>query len=364
MRPSRWATVVIVLCLAAAACGDDDPDAEGAAAGAAGGSISVQASGGESELQAFQDLADSFEADHPGAEVELVGVADQGDHIAKLATAFAGGAPPDVFLINYRRMGRFVDGDVIEPAALGDIATSDLYAPPVEAFTFGGRLMCIPQNVSSVVTYVNPSLFAKAGVELPTAGWTWVEALGTARALAGKGIEAVGFDAEFRSVAPFVWSAGGEVVDDTADPTKVTFDTAPARKALRFLLDLQETGLDATDRAASEPQARFAAGDLAMYFDSRRAVPAFRKSGVDFDVVPLPQDQKLASMLASDGWCVSKASKEKALAQEFARYAVGTEGAPSWPRRDVPSRPSALWPRAPRSWIPPSRRRALRSSST
>ena len=332
MTATRAARIIILLLLAllVPACGDggDGGDGgEGAGTGQLRGRIDVQASGGESELATFEDMAARFEADHPGTDVRLVGVADQGDHIAKLVTAFAGGAPPDAFLVNYRRMGRFVGGGVIEPAVLGDLAASDLHQPAVEAFTFGGRLLCLPQNVSSVVTYVNPALFARAGVPLPGAEWTWDDARRTARALAAAGIEAVGFDAELRTVAPFVWSAGGEVVDDTAMPRRVTLGTPPGRKALQFLLDLQATGLDATERAASAPQARFAAGELAMYLDSRRAVPAFRKTRIDFDVAPLPRDQQPASLLASDGWCVAKASRNKPLAAAFARYAVAGEGA-------------------------------------
>ena len=76
-----------------------------------------------------------------------------------------------------------------------------------------------------------------------------------------------------------------------------------------------------------------------MFFDSRRSVPAFRKAELDFDVAPLPRDVEQASLLATDGWCVSKAAKNKPLAQAFAQYAVGQEGATVLARagRTVPS---------------------------
>jgi multiple sugar transport system substrate-binding protein len=329
----RLVAGIVVGCLVfMAACGDgDDGSASGGTttegSGAPTGRIDIQVSGGESEIEAFKELARNFEASHPDTRVELVGVADQGEHIAKLATAFAGGAPPDAFLINHRRMGRFVDAGAVEPAAPGDLDVAGLYEPPVKAFTFSGTLACLPQNVSSIVTYVNPALFARAGVALPAANWNFADALTTAGALSAAGIEAIGFDTELRSVAPFVWAAGGEVVDSTESPTKVALGSPEGRKAIQFLLDLQKSGLDATERAASEPQARFAAGELAMFFDSRRSVPAFRKANLDFDVTPLPRDVEQASLLATDGWCVSKAAKNKPLAQAFARYAVGQEGA-------------------------------------
>lgn len=313
--------------LLAGACGTS-PEVTAPESGAApSGRIEVQVSGGPSELEALEQVVAGFEQRYPGTEISLLGVADQREHIAKLATAFAGGVPPDLFLVNHRRLGTFAESGAVEPADPGPIDVAGLYPLAVAAFTFDGTLLCLPQNASSVVTYVNPALFARAGVALPAADWTWPDALAAARALAAKGIEAVGFDPELRSVAPLVWSAGGEVVDDTAHPTRVTLATPEGRKALRFLLELQQTGLDATERAASTPQARFAGGELAMYFDSRRAVPGFRKAGTPFDVAPVPRDARAASLLASDGWCVSKAARNKALARTFAQYAVGGDGA-------------------------------------
>jgi len=294
--------------------------------GSIAGAISVQLSGGDSEIAAAQQLVDSFEASHPGTTVTLVPVASQGDHIAKLATSFAAGNPPDVFLINYRRFGSFARPEVIDPAS--SAAASGLYPAPVAAFTKDGELLCLPQNASSMVVYYNTSLLARAGVAVPKQGWTWAEMLVTARALQAKGVEAVGFETELIRLAPFVWSNGGEIVDNPSDPTKVTLSSPAAREAVQFLLDLQKTGLDATERAAQEPEEAFLAGRTAMLFESRRAVPGLRKAdGLEFDVVGVPKKVTSTSVLHSDGYCVAAKSKNKVLAQAFAGYAVSTEGA-------------------------------------
>ncbi|HVE63370.1 MAG TPA: sugar ABC transporter substrate-binding protein [Mycobacteriales bacterium] len=302
------------------------------------GSIRVQLSGGDSEIKAAQELVDSFQASHPGATVTLIPVASQGDHIAKLATAFAAGKPPDVFLINYRRFGTFARPEVIDPP--DPAAAAGLYPAPVAAFTKDGRLLCLPQNASSMVVYFNPAMFAKAGVDVPKQGWTWSDMLATARALQAKGVEAVGFETELIRLAPFVWSNGSEIVDKESDPSKVTLDAPPAREALQFLLDLQKTGLDATQRAAQEPEEAFLAGRTAMLFESRRAVPSLRKApDLEFDVVGVPRKVSATSVLHSDGYCVAAKSKNKALGQAFAAYAVSTEGATVLARtgRTVPS---------------------------
>lgn len=290
------------------------------------GAIRVQLSGGEGEIKAAQNLVDAFVAAHPGTKVTLIPVAAASEHIAKLTASFVAGNAPDVFLINYRRFGSFAKAGVIDPADATKAAA--LYPSTVAAFTKDGTLFCLPQNASNMVVYVNTALFSRAGVALPKPGWTWDDLLATATALHGKGVESIGFDTSLIRLAPFVWSNGGEIVDDPDAPTKVTLDGTPAREAIQLLLDLQRTGLDATQRAAQGPEDAFTAGKVAMLLDSRRAVPGFRSTeGLDFDVAPVPTKRSSVSVLHADGYCVTKSSKNTALGHAFAEYAVSTAGA-------------------------------------
>jgi multiple sugar transport system substrate-binding protein len=325
-RPLAAAAAAVVLVAAACSRGGDKDETEGKSLS---GTIRVQVSGGESEIASFKKLASAFQKGHPGTKVSIVAVADQGDHIAKLATAFAGRNPPDVFLINYRRYGQFAERGVIEPMGdhLGSLDVDDFYDAAIDAFRHKGKLQCLPQNASSVVVYVNTKLFAEAGVAVPKAGWTVTELSKTVDALAAKGVkDAIGFEPSLRTLVPFVWSAGGEVVDDNTKPTRIGLGSAPARGALELLMSLQSKGVDATDRAAADAEERFGRGEVAMFLDSRRAVPGLRKAKVPFDVVPLPVAREPATLLASDAYCVTKAGKNKDLAFAFARYAVGPDG--------------------------------------
>jgi multiple sugar transport system substrate-binding protein len=280
----RRALPLLLAAALLAGCGDDGT------AAADGFTLTLQAAGGEGELGALRQLVAAFEDANPDVTVDFVGVPSQGDHIAKLSTAFAGGRPPDVFLLNYRRLGPFVTRGVLAPVELGKLSRDDFYEPPLEASTYDGELACLPQNISSSLAYLNLDLFEQAGVPLPEPDWTWDDLEAAAQRFAAQGIEGFGLDPMVRNVAPFVWTAGGEVVDDTADPTRMTFETPEAERALTSLEGLQQYGVDATDRAATETVERFARGDLAVFVDSRRSVPAFRASeGLRFDVRPLPR---------------------------------------------------------------------------
>jgi multiple sugar transport system substrate-binding protein len=305
-------------------CGEDGSAAAG------GSTLTLQAAGGEGELGALRELVAAFEEANPDVTVDFVGVPSQGDHIAKLSTSFAGGRPPDVFLLNYRRLGPFVTRGVLAPVELGELSRDDFYEPPLEAFTYDGELACLPQNISSSVAYLNLDLFEQAGVPLPEADWTWDDLEAAAQRFDAAGIEGFGLEPMVRNVAPFVWTAGGEVVDGTAEPTRMTFDTPEAERALTYLHSLQEYGVDATDRAATPTDELFARGELAVFVDSRRSVPAFRSSeGLRFDVRPLPRADAArpsASLLASDAYCVSEQTDVPELAAEFVQFAAGPEG--------------------------------------
>jgi multiple sugar transport system substrate-binding protein len=290
------------------------------------GTITIAAAGGDGEIKALQEVADAFETANPSTTVTLDTVAEAGELISKLTTAFAAKSAPDLFLMNYRRLGGFAAKGVIEPVPDG--TTEGLYEKPLTAFTFDGKLLCRPSNASSMVVYVNTALFAKAGVTPPAAGWTWDEMLTTARALKAKGVSAIGFETALIRLAPFVWSNGGEFVDSIDKPTAVDLSSTEAKEAIGFLLDLQKEGMSATDRAAQDPEEAFSAGKIAMFLDSRRAVPGFRKTdGLAFDVAPVPTRKTSTTVLHSDGYCVTKTSKNKDLAQAFSAYAVSGPGA-------------------------------------
>ena len=105
--------------------------------------------------------------------------------------------------------------------------------------------MCLPQNLSSLVVYYNRDLFDAAGVPYPEAGWTWADFLAAAKALTkdidGDGLtdqHGLGVENSLIRFTPFIWQAGGELVDDVDHPTRLTIDTPQAREAIQFFIDL------------------------------------------------------------------------------------------------------------------------------
>lgn len=333
-RTMKPITAVLAILLTLAGCGGTK---------ATNSAVTFQIFGDAAEIKAYQSLIDAYEAKNPGASISLIPVPSQKDHAAKLSAGFAGGSPPDLFLINFRRFGQYAARGALEPlggrlAASSSVKESDFYPQAIDAFRFDGTLTCLAQNISSQVVYYNKAIFKQYGVAPPKAGWTWDQFLATAKALTkdtnGDGktdIYGLGVEPALVFLAPWVWQAGADVVDDTAKPTRTVMLDAKALDALRFFIDLRRVHKVVPTLAEAESEdleARFGNGRLGMMIDSRRGTTTLRGiPTLDWDVVTLPKFRAEATMLHSDAYCMSKASKRKDAAWRFIEFALGAEGA-------------------------------------
>jgi multiple sugar transport system substrate-binding protein len=320
-----------LIAAALAGCGDDGGDGE----------VRFLVFGDPEELRAFRAVVREFRVREPEARVRLVEASDREDLLARLSTSFAGGSPPDLFLLNYRFYGQFAARGVLEPIEerlreSDTLAEEDFYGQALDAFRLDGQLVCLPQNVSSLVVYFNKDLFRAAGIAEPGPDWTWDDMVRKAVRLTadidGDGtVDRHGLAVEptIIRVAPFVWSNGGELFDDAERPTRFAPD-ARAREALDAFFDLRRLHLavPAEEEAESEDEeSRFLNGRVAMVLSSRRATPTFRTiTAFDWNVAPLPRHRQPAGILHSDAYCLTKASRDKDLAWRFMEFALGPRG--------------------------------------
>lgn len=296
--------------------------------------LRVQVSGEPEETAVFRAIAEQYTRTEPDREVEVVTVPSKDDHLASLQTAFAAGDPPDVFVVNYREYAPFVTRGAVQPVGplLSDrgIDLAAYYDEPLAAFTLDDELQCMPQNVSSLVVYVNTGIFARAGVPVPYDGWSFEEFRTVASQLTAGDVDGVYVEPSIIRAAPFVWSNGGRIVDDPVAPTRLTLAEPASRAALQLLVDLHRKDRvtpSEEDLAAQDAETRFTAGRLAMILSSRRDTPAFREvAGLEFDVVPLPVLGQPSSILHSDAYCVAASSDDEAAAADFVAFATGQDG--------------------------------------
>jgi multiple sugar transport system substrate-binding protein len=315
----------------------------------------LQVFGDPAELGAYRELIATYESRNPGRKIELIPVGSQKDHMTKLATAFAAGAPPELFIVNFRRFGQFAGKGVLEPlgpalAATGGFDPDDFYAPALEAFQVDGAQVCVPQNVSSLVVYYNRKVFETYKVPLPGADWSLNKFIAAAMRLTRdtdgdhkRDLYGLGIDPTLIRLAPFVWLFGGELVDNVQRPTRIALLEGRARQALGMIKSLAPSAVPPhEEHKAIDEEARFAQGKLAMLLHSRRLTPTLREvKDLDWDVAPFPPSNgRQVGALHADAYCLSRKGANREAAIHFAAFALGIEGQTIVARsgRTVPSR--------------------------
>lgn len=304
--------------------------------------ISFMVFGDPAERQAYADLVAAFEEEHSDVAVELRHIPSPSEYRTRLATEFAAGSPPDVSLMNYRRYASFAANDLLQPLgpymeASEVISLDDFYNITIESFMWQGELMCVPQNISSLVVYYNRDLFEAGNVPLPANDWTWDDFVETARALTrdldedgsidqyGLGVEATLF-----RLAPFVWQNEAPLVDNDENPRRLTLTRPPSLEALQWFVDLRQIhGVvpSRVEEASQDSESRFIGGSTAMFLNSRRGTPTYREiESFTWDIAPLPRGKTAAGILHSDAYCMSAAANDKQAAWTFIEFANSDTG--------------------------------------
>jgi multiple sugar transport system substrate-binding protein len=359
IRRPWW--IVLVLAAVIGVGGHHSSQAQTSGAPPASGATTSKASfmvfGDTAELRIYRELVSAFQTNVPAIEVELIPVPQSG-YRRRMNADFAAGTPADLILLNYRRYASSAARGQLAP--LGDFLASsqlvserDFYPQALAPFRWQGKLMCIPQNLSSLVVYYNKRLFDEAKLSYPGDTWTWDDFLKAAKALTrdtnGDGrMDQYGLGTEISilRVAPFIWSHGGELVDNYSSPTRLTIDWLESMEAIRWFVDLgvrhRVTPMEAEEKAL-DSETRFKNGTTAMFLNSRRGVPAYRGITLfDWDVAALPRSKKPAGILHSDAYCMPSAAKNKDGIWKFIEYANSPEGQAVMARtgRTVPSLPA------------------------
>jgi multiple sugar transport system substrate-binding protein len=122
------------------------------------------------EEAALNEQIAAFEEAFPDIDVELL-ISPEYD--TQLQAAFASGDYPEVFYVNQDKVDEFVDAGVLAAADDQVEEVDDIYPSLVQTFSYNGTFYCPAKDFSNLTLEYNADLFDEAGVEYPTADWTW-----------------------------------------------------------------------------------------------------------------------------------------------------------------------------------------------
>ena len=344
-RRARAGALVLTLALAAAACdgsggGGPEPTPTSSAP-VKQKKLSFGIWGNTEEIAAYEAMITEFSALSAESDFEVRAYPDRDALVADLR---AGGKAPDVFLASRADLAWLIQGEHTVPVdELLDergVAFGDRYSRnALEAFSTDRRLQCMPYGVSPMVLYVNKDLvdferMEARGLEVPPedrSRFTF-EQFQAAAAFASRkrrGTKGVAIEPSLRSVAPFVYSGGGDLFDEASDPTSLAFSDDAARDALeRTLTVLRDPTLtlSAEQLARRTPLEWFKRGRVGMVEGFRTLVPELRQvRGLDFDVLPMPTLDTPATIGDITGLCISAEAASIPEAADFVVHALSTE---------------------------------------
>jgi len=301
--------------------------------------IRVGVYGPEPMVKAYDALAAAFHDEHPQVTVEV----EPHQDVDGVLSSVEGPDTPDVFLMDHDHVAGLVQENRLRPVdtllEARNVDFGDGYQRGgLTAFAADAALQCMPLDVSPVVVYYNPDLVdlrRLAGPDEeppgPLDGWTWDMFAAAARKAARGPADGVYIEPSLESIAPFVWSAGGEIVDDSRAPTTLTLADGDTRTALEQLLSLvrdPRVTPTAHELAQRDAVTRFAEGKLGMILGTRALTPTFREAkDLRFDVMPLPSLGRVRTVADVTGYCISAGSEQVDAAADFIAFAVGRKGA-------------------------------------
>jgi multiple sugar transport system substrate-binding protein len=289
--------------------------------------------GDPTELKNHKAIVAAFSQANPSITVKVT-VSDWDTYWSKLQTALAGGAAPDVFVMDgplfpdYQSRDQLLDltplvqRDGFDVSQLADLAVKDFTAPD-------GHLYGMPRDENVAALYYNKKMFDAAGVPYPDGSWDWAKLRQVAKQLTsdknGDGtIDQWGLYTETGDMenywASLVWQNGGDIISPDGRSTVLGTDAAVG--GIQFLQDLIWK-----DRVVPEPLVVAAAGDLfsqgqaAMEANGSWLVATHLDAGIEFDIAPLPSGPAgRATSVNPTGAVVYKGTRYPDAAWQLARF--------------------------------------------
>jgi multiple sugar transport system substrate-binding protein len=255
---------------------------------------------GVDEAAELQAVIDEINANETA--FQIVHEPAPADYYTKVQTALAGGTAPDLIWLSQEYIAGFSkQGALLEVtdcmAQHTDVPAANLddYFPDIlKTASFEDRLYGLPWIAQPTVLYYNTALFEAAGVDQPTADWTWDDFKEAAAALT-QDTDSDGTNDQWGFTMNgwpppqmFVWQAGGDVVADDLSGSPI--DSPEAIEGFQFYADMIYDDVHTPPEAIIQEQGfgeMFKAGKIAMFMGGA-ADDLDRVDGLDVSVVPVP----------------------------------------------------------------------------
>ncbi len=269
------------------------------------------------------------------ADAELEGISirtlptDWGNYYDQIKAAFAGGTPPDVFVMHAHTIPEFAGAGALADLS-GDleaagIDTSDWVPLAREGVTYEGGIYAVPMDFHANLFHVNMDLMAEAGLVsddgtpvLPTSPEELLAHARQFKEATGENYLAADF-AQFpigvRLVVSMLWQQGSNIFDEEGN---AQVDTPETRAAIESIVQLFENDLADPRLNYADSQQAFLNGEAGIlvngtwvvdFYDSEAANPDVPLTNYYVADFPVLFDES-ATWAGSHGWAIPSTLKQ------------------------------------------------------
>jgi len=278
-------------------------------------------------VEQLDQMIQLFEAAHPNIKVK-VETAPFDEYFTKLQTLIAGGTAPDVFELNYENFVTYADKGVLldlSPMMKADTTLNpEVYSERANsAFSYNGMQLGLPATFSTVMLYYNKDLFDQAGVEYPTADWTWSDAVEAGKKLndPANGVWSLYSGVQFWEFYKKAAQNNCRFFND--DKTEVLINSPECVEALQTMVDMVKTDKvvpSAADMGGQSDGDMFMAGKLAMDVTGIWMFSAYKDAPFQWDVTVEPGMANKATHFFANGVSAFAATKHAQEAYEWIKF--------------------------------------------
>ncbi|MCB0076006.1 MAG: extracellular solute-binding protein [Anaerolineales bacterium] len=287
--------------------------------------------GDETEQQVYRDSITRFNEACPSVTIDYQPV--PADFQTQIKAAFAGGDAPDVIYVDdslmtaLGRTGQLLALDDFMASA--DITREEFVPALLDIFTVDGKTYALPKDWGTLGLVYLPEAFAEAGIDEPTADWTWEDLRTAAQALA-ENTEYGGFcqGADWARFAPWAFSYGATFTND--DWTSATLDNEGIETAAQIVADMKQEGslVTAADVGAGWCGEAIGKKLVATTLEGGWMVNFMRNdfADVEWKAVPVPSGPEgKADIIFTNGIGVNAQSDNPNAAAAFALFVTGRD---------------------------------------
>lgn len=296
------------------------------------------------EGKAWDKIGNKFNAENKkGYKVKIEYIPRSGSgggYEDKVNAAITTNTLPDIISLDGPNTAAFASSKVIAPLDdyLKDANMDDVLDSIKQQGTYDGKFYAFGFSESGVGVYYNKKMFQEAGIDLTTLPtldkpWTWSEFQDISAKLKDK-FNGPAIDIQLANAdemltyayTPFIWSNGGDIVNEDGTKAEGYFNAKKSVEGLQFIQDLVKKGYTTN----TPVKKGFETGKYPMLLSGSWTMAdlAANYKDIDYGILPYPVSdttKKLVSPTGSWELAMSSSTKKKDAAAAFIVYATNTE---------------------------------------